>query len=106
MLYLLVESWSLHERVTGEPDTAVVDWGDSLIRDAEAEEVTARLTVSSRRSDRPRLAMSALSSGSVTTERRGARRLNIVYAAVQCCTLMYSTAGTAGGVKSGENIGY
>ena len=106
MLYLLEESWSLHGRVTGEPDTAVVDWGDSLIRDAEAEEVTARLTVSSGRSDRPRLAMSALYSGSVTTERRGARRLNIVYAAVQCCTLMYSTAGTAGGVKSGENIGY
>ena len=106
MLYLLEESWSLHERVTGEPDTAVVDWGDSLIRDAEAEEVTARLTVNSRRSDRPGLAMSALSSGSVTTERRGARRLNIVYTAVQCCTVMYSTAGTAGGVKSGENIGY
>ena len=96
---------SLHERVTGEPDTAVVDWGDSLIRDAEEEEVTARLTVSSRRSARPGLAMSALYSGSVTTERRGARRLNIVYAAVQCCTVMYSTAGTAGVVKSRENIG-
>ena len=82
MLYLLEVSWSLQERVTGEPDTAVVDWGDSLIRDAE-EEVTARLTVSSGRSDRPGLAMSALYSGSVTTERRGARRLNIVYAGVQ-----------------------
>ena len=106
MLYLLEVSWSLQERVTGEPDTAVVDWGDSLIRDAEEEEVTARLTVSSGRSDRPGLAMSALYSGSVTTERRGARRLNIVYAAVQCCTVVYSTAGTAGGVSSGENIGY
>ena len=102
MLYLLEVSWSLQERVTGEPDTAVVDWGDSLIRDAE-EEVTARLTVSSGRSDRPGLAMSALYSGSVTTERRGARRLNVVYAAVQCCTVVYSTAG---GVNSGENIGY
>ena len=86
MLYLLEVSWSLQERVTGEPDTAVVDWGDSLIRDAE-EEVTARLTVSSGRSDRPGLAMSALYSGSVTTERRGARRLNIVYTAVQWCTV-------------------
>ena len=100
MLYLLEVSWSLQERVTGEPDTAVVDWGDSLIRDAD---VTARLTVSSGRSDRPGLAMSALYSGSVTTERRGARRLNIVYAAVKWCTMVYSTAG---GVNSGENIGY
>ena len=88
MLCLLEVSWSLQERVTGEPDTAVVDWGDSLIRDAEGEEeVTARLTVSSGRSDRPGLAMSALYSGSVTTERRGARRLNIVYTAVQWCTV-------------------
>ena len=87
MLYLLEVSWSLQERVTGEPDTAVVDWGDSLIRDAEEEEVTARLTVSSGRSDCPGLAMSALYSGSVTTERRGARRLNIVYTAVQWCTV-------------------